>query len=93
MLEFASEGTLQEYLQRHRPGQQEVVINHSNENQAVRLQNQMLDQHKLLALAAQICSGLDHLQRFKVLLMSFIYEFFERHLRTCMMLNLIKIRT
>ena len=66
MLEYAPEGSLQEYLQRHRPGQQEVVINHANENQAVRLQNQMLDPHKLLALAAQICSGLDHLQRFKV---------------------------
>ena len=62
MLEYAPEGLLQEY----RPRQQELVIKYANYNQAVRLQNQMLDPHKLLALAAQICSGLDHLQRFKV---------------------------
>ncbi|XP_046374882.1 fibroblast growth factor receptor homolog 1-like isoform X1 [Haliotis rufescens] len=67
MLEYTSEGSLLAFLQKHRPGQQEVVINHSNENQAVRLQNQTLDPHKLLALAAQIASGLDHLQRFKLI--------------------------
>ncbi|XP_041372575.1 fibroblast growth factor receptor homolog 1-like [Gigantopelta aegis] len=69
MVEYAGQGSLLQYLQRHRPGQQEVIIGSSSEgdSQAVRLRSQALTSHNLLALCAQVASGLDHLYKFKLI--------------------------
>ena len=68
MVEYAGQGSLQQFLQRHRPGQQQVIIGSSSEgdNQAVRLRSQALSSQNLLAVCAQVASGLDHLYKFKV---------------------------
>nr|KAG5702591.1 hypothetical protein BaRGS_003751 [Batillaria attramentaria] len=66
MLEVAAEGTLLEFLQRHRPGQQEIVIGRGND-QPVFMRKQTLTAQKLLCLAAQVASGLEHLQKFKLI--------------------------
>lgn len=67
MLEYAQDGTLFEYLQKGRPGDdlQEVEIT-SNARQSVKLKKKRLDSYRLLALAAQVANGLEHLNRFKV---------------------------
>ena len=65
MVEFASEGTLYQYLQHHRPGDLHVQINTDGKD-TVSLNNQNLTAHKLLWLAAQVVNGLDHLNKFKV---------------------------
>lgn len=65
MLDLATEGTLWQYIQKRKPGQQEVEIAPGN-NQAVRLHNHCLTAHKMLALAAQIARGLAHLSKFRV---------------------------
>ena len=65
MVEFASEGTLYQYLQHHRPGDLHVQINTEGKD-TVSLNNQNLTAHKLLWLAAQVVNGLDHLNKFKV---------------------------
>ncbi|KAJ8313134.1 hypothetical protein KUTeg_009310, partial [Tegillarca granosa] len=69
MLEYAQDGTLFEYLQKGRPGDdlQEVEIT-SNARQSVKLKKKRLDSYRLLALAAQVANGLEHLNRFKVIL-------------------------
>ncbi|PVD27091.1 hypothetical protein C0Q70_12242 [Pomacea canaliculata] len=66
MLEVAQEGTLQEFLQRHRPGQQEIVIGRGDD-QPVFMRKHTLTAQKLLCLAAQVASGLEHLQKFKLI--------------------------
>ncbi|KAL3885856.1 hypothetical protein ACJMK2_025888, partial [Sinanodonta woodiana] len=66
MLEFASEGTLQQYLQRHRPGEMVVEIDTQDQGQeSVSLKNTTLTSHRLLSFAAQVASGLEHLQKYK----------------------------
>ena len=65
MLEVAQEGTLLEFLQRHRPGQQEIVMGHGRDEPVV-MRKQTLTAQKLLCLVAQVASGLEHLQKFKV---------------------------
>ncbi|KAK3605453.1 hypothetical protein CHS0354_001421 [Potamilus streckersoni] len=68
MLEFASEGTLQQYLQRHRPGEMVVEIDTQDQGQeSVSLKNQTLTSHRLLSFAAQVASGLEHLQKYKLI--------------------------
>ncbi|KAK3107410.1 hypothetical protein FSP39_013946 [Pinctada imbricata] len=68
MVEYAKEGTLQKYLQKHRPGEQEVQINNVNEQSVhMKTTNNKLDAHRLLVLAAQVVSGLLHLQKFKLI--------------------------
>ncbi|XP_055958744.1 myoblast growth factor receptor egl-15 isoform X5 [Patella vulgata] len=64
MLELASEGSLQEFLQQFRPGHHVVIKR--GENEGVRLRSQSLSAHKLLALSAQTVSGLTHLTKFKL---------------------------
>ncbi|KAJ8316036.1 hypothetical protein KUTeg_006050 [Tegillarca granosa] len=68
MLEYAQDGTLFEYLQKGRPGDdlQEVEIT-SNARQSVKLKKKRLDSYRLLALAAQVANGLEHLNRFKLI--------------------------
>ncbi|XP_076457417.1 uncharacterized protein LOC143291439 isoform X2 [Babylonia areolata] len=66
MLEVAQEGTLLEYLQRHRPGQQEIVMGRGGD-EAVFMRKQTLTAQKLLCLIAQVASGLEHLQKFKLI--------------------------
>ncbi|XP_005091416.2 tyrosine kinase receptor Cad96Ca [Aplysia californica] len=66
MMEQASEGTLQQFLQRHRPGHQQVMIGRGDKA-SVSMRKQMLTAQKLLALAAQVASGLDHLEKFKLI--------------------------
>lgn len=73
MLEVAQEGTLQEFLQRHRPGQQEIVIGRGDD-QPVFMRKHTLTAQKLLCLAAQVASGLEHLQKFKVSVVLIISE-------------------
>ena len=65
MLEVAQEGTLLEFLQRHRPGKQEIVMGRGRD-QPVVMRSQTLSTQKLLCLVAQVASGLEHLQKFKV---------------------------
>ncbi|GFN86164.1 fibroblast growth factor receptor [Plakobranchus ocellatus] len=77
MLELASEGTLQQFLQRHRPGHQTVLIGRGDKPSVSMSKRQSLTSQKLLALAAQVASGLDHLEKFKL-----IYY----RLRTCKIL-------
>ncbi|XP_052824023.1 vascular endothelial growth factor receptor 2 [Octopus bimaculoides] len=66
VLEYAAEGTLRNYLQRHRLGQQEIEIN-SGHQQAVRLRNYALTPQMMLNLATQILRGMEHLLRFKLI--------------------------
>lgn len=77
MLEVAAEGTLLEFLQRNRPGQQEVVIGRGGDDQPVFMRKPTLTAQKLLCLAAQVASGLEHLQKFKVSLKSEYFIFFK----------------
>lgn len=63
MLEYAHEGTLQRYLQKHRPGDQHVEI---QSQESVRLKNSKIDAKKLLSLATQVINGLLHLTKYKV---------------------------
>ena len=65
MVEFASEGTLYQYLQHRRPGDLRVQINAEGRD-SVSLKNQNLTPHKLLSLAAQVVTGIEHLNKFKV---------------------------
>ena len=65
MLEVAQEGSLLEFLQRHRPGQQEIVMGRGRDEPVV-MRKQTLTAQKLLCLVAQVASGLEHLQKFKV---------------------------
>ena len=66
IVEYAHEGPLLKYLKSHRPGEETVEINDSS-NQSVHMEgNNRIDTHKLLSLAAQVASGLQHLQKFKV---------------------------
>ena len=65
MVEVAHEGTLLDYLQRHRPGQQEIVMGRGGD-EPVFMRKQTLTAQKLLCLVAQVASGLEHLQKFKV---------------------------
>lgn len=66
MMELASEGTLQQFLQRHSPGYQQIMIGKGEKPSVCMTKKQALTSHKLLALAAQVASGLDHLEKFKV---------------------------
>lgn len=66
MMELASEGTLQQFLQRHSPGHQQVMIGRGDKPSVSMTKKQTLTSQKLLALAAQVASGLDHLEKFKV---------------------------
>ena len=63
MLEYAHEGTLQRYLQKHRPGAQHVEI---QSQESVRLKNSKIDAKKLLSMATQVINGLLHLTKYKV---------------------------
>jgi hypothetical protein len=65
MLEVAQEGTLLEYLQRRRPGQQEVVMGRGGD-EPVFMRKQTLTAHTLLCMMAQVATGLQHLHKFKV---------------------------
>lgn len=65
-MELASEGTLQQFLQRHSPGYQQVMIGRGEKPSVSMTKKQALTSQKLLALAAQVASGLDHLEKFKV---------------------------
>ncbi|GFS10415.1 tyrosine kinase receptor Cad96Ca [Elysia marginata] len=67
MLELANEGTLQQFLQRHRPGHQTVLIGRGEKPSVSMSKRQSLTSQKLLALAAQVASGLDHLEKFKLI--------------------------
>ncbi|XP_061183604.1 fibroblast growth factor receptor homolog 1-like [Saccostrea echinata] len=64
MLEYAHEGTLHKYLQKHRPGSHRVEI---QSQEMVRLKNNKIDAKKLLSLASQVISGLLHLTKYKLL--------------------------
>ena len=66
MVEYAHEGTLLKYLKSHRPGEETVEINDSSKQSVHMKGNNRIDAHKLLSLAAQVASGLQHLQKFKV---------------------------
>ena len=65
MVEFAVEGSLYQYLQHRRPGDLRVEI-HTDDRDSVSLKSQNLTAHKLLALAAQVVNGLQHINKFKV---------------------------
>ena len=65
MVEFASEGTLYQYLQHRRPGDLRVQINTEGQ-ESVSLKNQNITPHKLLSLGSQIVNGIEHLNKFKV---------------------------
>ncbi|KAL4228426.1 hypothetical protein ACF0H5_011473 [Mactra antiquata] len=65
MVEYAVEGSLYQYLQHHRPGDLRVEIN-SDRRDSVSVRNQQLTSLKLLSLTAQIVSGLQHINRFKM---------------------------
>ena len=65
MLEVAHEGTLLEYLKRHRPGQQEVVMGRGGD-EPVFMRKQTLTAQKLLCLLAHVATGLEHLHKYKV---------------------------
>ncbi|CAL1543239.1 unnamed protein product [Lymnaea stagnalis] len=67
MMELASEGTLQQFLQRHCPGHQQVMIGRGEKPSVSLTKKQTLTSQKLLALAAQVASGLDHLEKFKLI--------------------------
>ncbi|BFZ25634.1 hypothetical protein BsWGS_28674 [Bradybaena similaris] len=67
MMELASEGTLQQFLQRHSPGHQQVMIGRGEKPSVSLTKKQTLTSQKLLALAAQVASGLDHLEKFKLI--------------------------
>ncbi|RUS71641.1 hypothetical protein EGW08_020598, partial [Elysia chlorotica] len=67
MMELANEGTLQQFLQRHRPGHQTVLIGRGDKPSVSMSKRQSLTSQKLLALAAQVASGLDHLEKFKLI--------------------------
>ena len=62
MVEYAVEGSLYEYLQQRRPGDPRVSF---TSTPAVTLNN-TLSPHRLLALAAHVVSGLQHINRYKV---------------------------
>lgn len=64
MLEYAHEGTLQRYLQKHRPGAQHVEI---QSQESVRLKNSKIDAKKLLSMATQVINGLLHLTKYKLI--------------------------
>lgn len=66
VLEYAAEGTLRNYLQRHRIGQQEIEIT-QGQHQSVRLRNHTLTPQKMFSLATQVIRGMEHLQRFKLI--------------------------
>ncbi|KAK7106657.1 hypothetical protein V1264_017886 [Littorina saxatilis] len=66
MFEVAQEGTLLEFLQRHRPGKQEIVMGRCGD-EPVFMHKQTLTAQKLLCLVAQVASGLEHLQKFKLI--------------------------
>ena len=63
MLEYAQEGTLQRYLQKHRPGSSQVEI---QSQESVRLKSSKIDAKKMLSLATQVIQGLLHLTKYKV---------------------------
>ncbi|KAH9519038.1 Tyrosine kinase receptor Cad96Ca [Bulinus truncatus] len=67
MMELANEGTLQQFLQRHGPGHQQVLIGRGEKASVTMTKKQTLTSQKLLALAAQVASGLDHLEKFKLI--------------------------
>ncbi|XP_055866461.1 myoblast growth factor receptor egl-15-like isoform X2 [Biomphalaria glabrata] len=67
MMELASEGTLQQFLQCHGPGHQQVRIGRGEKPSVTMSKKQTLTSQKLLALAAQVASGLDHLEKFKLI--------------------------
>ncbi|CAC5416119.1 unnamed protein product [Mytilus coruscus] len=67
MLEYAQEGTLYEYLQNSRPGAQIVQISSNS------VHHKNINSHRLLAIAAQVVNGLMHLQKFKVIYLSYNY--------------------
>ncbi|KAL5020540.1 hypothetical protein ScPMuIL_003432 [Solemya velum] len=66
LLEYAPEGTLLQYLHSRRPGHQAVEITVQDRLMA-RLKNTTMSAHRILALAAQVVSGLDHITKFKLI--------------------------